>query len=321
MATGVSAFRDQMATPKTNTDLNSRGDIVHPRHLIVALVLVHIALVVFAVQLFSAGFPDYRWPRWQCIFIESLACSQVGMLAAWLAVGRVPLPLRLSAIAIVIAFWLLAFDYLDLNHESWYRIFSIQVAGICLTLVVARLCGVQLIDQRSAVEHQSGNWLRQFSLRQMMAWMVAAACLLNLGIVARKYWGVPDWSAFAELPRANTLGLALVPVVLIAVWATLGSNRILLPLTLFVLITTIGNLAVGKADRLCRQSWWSSLGRETYETAYWYLVYLCAVVIYLSLVVCRKCGYRLAKTSKAPKPMDVLKSFQILPQITPKSRW
>lgn len=274
---------------------DASGDERTRRHM-VGLIGAHLFLALFAVLLFSEGFQGYKWPRWQSIFAEALACSQVGFMAAILAIGNMRLSVRIISAAIVLTFWLIVLDALDLGHENWLAIFAIQFAGIGITLAVPRIFGFQLVREQNADEGPVESAQYRFSLRQMLLLTAAVSFLLGLWTVASHFWGLQPSHDRGVRPRAMTLGLGLIPVMLAALWASLGTKRRILPIFVLVLVAALAGLATGRTDRLWRTLWWSSLSRESYEIAYWYLVGLYAFVVYLSLLVLRVSGYRYTGT-------------------------
>jgi hypothetical protein len=270
-----------------------------PRRYIIGLIVAHAVLVLFAVLTFSAGFTDYKWPRWQSIFIEALAATQIGLSSASLVIATVSLPVRIVALSIVLTFWLIVLNDLGLNQDYWLTIFTIQIAGIVLSLAIARLFGLQLIwDRCGTAETQLAGPAYHFSLRQMLYWTAAASFLLCLGTVLPHISGVKSSFDMGALPRAKTLGLSLFPITLVAVLGTLGFKQKITPFFVLVLVTVVASTTVARADQLYRTTWWSSLTHESYQTAYLQLVYLYATLVYLSVTVVRACGYRFAKRSR-----------------------
>jgi hypothetical protein len=271
----------------------------NPRRFIIGLIVAHAVLVLFAVVTFSAGFTDYKWPRWQSIFIEALAACQVGLLSASLVIAIVALPVRIVALSIVLTFWLIVLTDLGLDQDYWPTIFAIQIVGIVLSLAIARLFGLRLIsDRRNADETQLAQAAHHFSLRQMLYWTAAVSFLLCLGTVLPHVLPAQSAIDLGLLPRAKTLGLSLFPITLVAVLGTLGFKRIITPFFLLVLVTVVASTAVARTDQLYRTTWWSSLTHESYQTAYLQFVYLYAALVYLTVTVVRACGYSVTFTKR-----------------------
>ena len=154
-------------TLRRHHNSKSANDVESPRRYIIGLIVAHTILVVFAVSTFSTGFTDYKWPRWQSIFIVALAASQVGLLSASLVFGTVTLPLRVVALSIVLTFWLIVLNDLGLDQDYWLAIFAIQIAGIVACLAIARLVGLQLIrDRPGADKTRLAKAAYHFSLRK-----------------------------------------------------------------------------------------------------------------------------------------------------------
>jgi hypothetical protein len=281
-----------------NTTQNG-NDVESPRRYIVGLIVAHAVLVVFAVATFSAGFTDYKWPRWQSIFIEALAASQVGLLSASLVIATVSLPMRIVALSIVLTFWLIVLNDLGLTQDYWLMIFAIQIAGIILSLAIARLLGLRLIwGHRGTDQTRPAAATYHFSLRQMLYWTAVASFVLCLGTVLPHISGAKSSFDLGVLPRAKTLGLSLFPITLVAVLGTLGFKQKITPLFVLALVTVVAATAVARSDQLYRTTWWSSLTHESYQTAYLQLIYLYAILVYLSVTVVRVCGFRFVKQSR-----------------------
>ena len=121
--------------------------------------------------------------------MEALACSQVGLAAAILAIGSLRLFLRIIGAAIVLTFWLIVLDALDLGHENWLAIFAIQFVGICVILVVVRIFGVRMIIGPNTDEGPLERGKYRFSLQQVLLLTAAASFLLGLWTVVSRFWG------------------------------------------------------------------------------------------------------------------------------------
>lgn len=265
------------------------------RRLLAGIIVIHLLLVFVSILPFASGLPNYLWPRGQCIFIESLACSQIGLLASLLALGGMLVSLRICALAVVVAFWLTALNYLGLGHEYWFTIFAIQISVVGAFFLAARLFGVRTRNEYITHEKEQEIQKAQISLQQMMWWVAAVACLLNLGLVAWYPFEITQPLDLGMLWRATPLGIGLACVTVTAVWAALGSNRELVTIFVTIFVTVVVSLFIGTVDRIHRTTWWSSLNRETYEVAYWYLVFLHSTLVYCSSLALRVCGYRIDK--------------------------
>jgi hypothetical protein len=288
-------FEWLMMGSQSETNTIGASDATMQRYAL-GLTIVHAAMALFAVLTFVQGFTDYKWPRWQTIFMEALALSQVGLLAAFLGSGTVRLSVRLISFAIVLVFWLIVFNYVGLDHEDWLAIFLIEIVGICYVLIFARLSGGKFVRKRPAAEAPPNRSKYRFSLRQMLLLMAAASFLLGLGTLLWRFQGFqPPSIDRGVLPRAKVLGLSLPPILLVALWATLGTTRKLLPFVVLVLVTVIASFKVADADQNFRTAWWSALPRDYYPIAYAILVWAYALISYLSLFVLWIGGFRFAK--------------------------
>jgi len=298
----MAAIWVQLVERLMTTDANKNDDISAAsrsrRLLIIALVLVHLGATVLAVQTMSVDLPGYRWPRWQCIFVEVLATGHVALLASWLSIGNAPFGIRAGASAFVVASWLMIFDYLALDHEQWSMVFALQVLAISVVLLLARLSGLRLHNSGSIREHLPTVRRNRFSLQGMLQWVAAFACVMFLITVVQKTPSAPELLGYGEFLRPPLLGLLLASVAIVAVWTTLVANQKLIPLLPLVAITIVAGLFAGKVDRLYRRSWWSTLTPETYEAAYWGLVGFYAVLVCGSLIFVRVAGFRLSKRAR-----------------------
>lgn len=268
------------------------------RRFAIGLIVAHLVLALAGVLLFVPGFPDYAWPRWQCIFLEALAFAQVGMVTAILAIGSLSITYRVAAAAAVFMFWVIVFGALDLHHENWLSIFAIQMAGIGACLAVARIFGARLTCEPAPDVSSLERAKFRFSMRQILLVMASVSFLLGVATLIGK---LPDFHEALDrgvLPRAKTLGVGLVPILLVAVWTTFTTGRRVTPFLLLIVVTLLA--AYASADRMFRTAWWSTLTRESYQMAYLYLVFVYALLVFLSLATLRIGGFRIGRQSENP---------------------
>jgi hypothetical protein len=256
---------------------------------------VHLALVIVALRLMSLDMPEYRWPRWQCIFMEALVTSQVSLLTIWLILGNASLPVRASGCAFAIATWLVVLEYLSLDNEYWPLVLSTQAVLVSLGLIAARLAGLKLRGRSRPLESLAKDGGNRFSLQQMLQWVAAFAFLMFLSTVVQMSGGVGGY----EVPMAVALGVLLAVVALSASSAALSAKRRFIPLLSLIAVTVVVGLLAGEVDRLYRHSWWSSLPREAYTEAYQRLIGLYAILTSWSLYSVRAAGWRLSKVDLA----------------------
>lgn len=269
------------------------------RRFAIGLIVAHLVLALAAVLLFAPGFSDYKWPRWQSIFLESLASSQVALTTAVLFIGSFSLVWRIAAAATVLMFWLSVLDAIGFREENWLFIFAIQLAGIGACLAIARIFGARLTCASAAEVVLRERQKLRFSMRQMLLATLAASLLLGVYTAIGK---LPDFHESLDrgvLPRAQALGIVLVLIALFAVWTAFGTGRRMAPFLLLILVTLLGSYTIANTDRMFRTAWWSALTRESYQMAYLYLVFLYALFVSLSLAVLRIGGYRFARRSES----------------------
>ena len=261
---------------------------------IAAFVTAHLALATVAVRLLTTGMDRYHWPRWQSVFVEGVALSQVGLVAVWLAVGSTGVALRIAASTLVTGLWLAILNYAGLDHEYWLPLLVLlTVANAGGLFVLAQTWTFHVENQRSLQKRQP-NANRGFTLRQTFAWTTAVSALLAFGTLAQQFAAVQ--TPPEAFPRAMIMGFMLVPVTLTATWATLGTNRRVLASVVLLLAAVAASLSIGRYDELVRRTRWSSLDWMAYARAYWYLTYLYSIFVVVSLLVTRWCGYRLVQS-------------------------
>jgi hypothetical protein len=263
------------------------------RRYVLGLIFSHTIAAVFAILPFTVGFTDYAWPRGQAIFIEALACGQLSVAAIMLAADWPELPIRICALAGLLAFWLPALNF-TLNNECWFNVFVIQTTVGVVFLFTARSAGMRLGFRQEHDQLADSSTPKGFSLRQLMLVTAAVSFVLGLWVVIQSHAGQQTIEQGAY-PRAEVIGFCFAGVAIAAVIAATVERRKATHLFGLVLIAVVASLLVAQADRLYRRSWWSSLTLETYHTAYMWLTYVYAVIVYLSLLMLRVTGLRWRK--------------------------
>ena len=259
--------------------------------LVAGLFVIHLLMTILALRSFMEPPSDYLWPRWQCIFLESLAVSQIGLVTTFLTVGKAPFLQKLLGGIAVFAFWLATLNFVGLLHEYWLLLVLIHASGIYVGLVAAlRISNMRL----TCLDGTYSESNRQFNLRQMFVWMTAAAC--GLGVVSLALQD-PSFAQIRheELPRALVLGVLFVLVTLVLTYVILGAKRRIAPWLIAIIVVGGSAMAAGVADQYFRNQWWTSLNGDVYAAAYRYWVLLTGVITLVSLITIRGCGYRFTK--------------------------
>lgn len=153
------------------------------------LVLAHLCAVPFLNWL--AG--DRQFPEIAPVALLAEIDAQLMLVGIWFALGRQPLAWRIlalvMAIVIVPLFWTWRFDvYLGApaTWDGWlmFAVFSaVDVLGVILVLLAA---GMRYIVAR-APAGESLDGVLQFSLRQLIAWVLLAGLLLAIGRFMREH--------------------------------------------------------------------------------------------------------------------------------------
>lgn len=270
------------------------------RPLLIALLVA--ATVVFDVALFWGLALDYLddlglpWPTLRKVVVfYALTISQANLLAAWVGLGRSPLPWRLAGATLAIALLAAPEAVLNLRREgtvgvpATFAILLVHAIAVGAACWIVRLAGLTLVSGVDVAEVQAGREARrpfQFPLRRMFAWMTSIAAVLAVFRCVVHYAGVPDLHGWwFELLVASVADAALA---LAAVWVVLGGWR---PVwgTLALAATTAGAIAVNYR--------WADL------TPLWDGALFCVLqVLWLavSLAVVRVAGYRLVWRPGAP---------------------
>jgi hypothetical protein len=265
-------------------------------YLVLALVLSHLACVVIAIVLFTLIPPSYYlplWPRWQTVFLEGLAISQICLLATWLGIGMAPLAARLGSVVFLIAFWVTMFDWLTLDHENWFKLFVILAFGVGGGLSLTRIIGLTLSNYSTKKQSVDRRSIGRYTVWQMLSWLTIVAFLLYLVTIGREHRHTP--LDYMKGPRSLALGLSFVLVTLVTVWAYLRNRGGLIPALLALLVVVLASLTVGKVDTSVRQIAFSTLHPKSHEAAYWCMVSFASLLLHISLTWVRYCGYRLVK--------------------------
>jgi len=210
------------AVPSKNEGMRSREILIWL--LLLATVLADYAVLVAAQQESRSRLsPWYSTP----VVVTALQVSQVSLAAIWLALGGGPSSLRLVRVVGVAALWSLAMSVVPYAGDVRLHTFLLtaQMAVVSLPLLVARAYGVALIDLFAApgVEaSEPAGPAFQFSLRQLLGWMIALA--VTFGTLK---WIVGD----IFLPMRALREIRIVPllagrcaIALAALWAALGTR-------------------------------------------------------------------------------------------------
>ncbi len=164
--------------------------------------------------------------------IGFLAC-EISLLAAWIAFARVALPLRiLAAVPGAAIIFLPAFASMG-READFLRAIALTAMAVLVAagpMLVMRACGLELAAQsRFAAQPGDGQRQykpRQFTLRQMFEWTLAAALVAALVrfLVVR-----PDAdegrAQLRELPSLLIMCLIQGIIAAAAVWAALGRGQ------------------------------------------------------------------------------------------------
>jgi len=268
----------------------------HPPLLIALLIL---ASILVDVVLATVGLDGDA----VVVVLYPLATSQVNLVAAWVAFGTRPLPLRLVGIILAVGFWSatggLAFGEgsgagIASHMIRWGTGMLVQGSVLLAALSIVRAAGVTLVERTASQtleETTRGSLRPQFSLRHLFGWMTATAVVLGV----TKYTIDRESMTGAEVwPELALWSVGHGAIASAALWATLGKR--LLFHRIFVVCLTAGLAA------------WAD-SRWTEFHGWWHSALICLVqVLWLagSLAVVRVAGYRLARGTPPPaNPLEL----------------
>jgi hypothetical protein len=129
----------------------------------------------------------------------AVGLAQIALLAAWLAWGRRPVLLRVTALAGGLAFWSWPMAHWIANgYAHWLFVLTAYATSIITVLAILRMTGVAAFgsvtlssDGRTSPGAQHASW--QFSLWTLLSLMTAAAV-----VVALMRWAAIPWESLGE---------------------------------------------------------------------------------------------------------------------------
>ena len=171
---------------------------------------------------------------------QVLACAQVSLVAVWLALGTrsVSGPWRLVGAWVVIFFWAKVLRIIEplrdweLFSSGLTMSFITQAGGVALALLAVRYAGSALADGPADLgPEEAGPRSFQFSLRTLLWGTAAAAFCLATSRLLIHYYRVTELP-YALVLRPAVWGVGRAMIGLVAVWAVLGSRRLVARLLL-----------------------------------------------------------------------------------------
>ena len=215
------------------------------------IVLTWTLLLLNILLLHAAAFNDWAWPLDLVLLVYAFIAGQFSLAAAWLVLGAAGWQWRLPSAAIVIlpAGFLIAEMRragLSLGQEIvWKEVAALQVIATFAFALVLRCRGyrVERIEHvHSAQAGRGDSASAQFSLAHMLVWTAAVAPILVL-LKALDY-AFPRWFGWRQWGLLVADGLLLAPVVLMALWAALGTGRVWLKVVCLMAVAAVTGFAL-----------------------------------------------------------------------------
>jgi len=272
--------------------------------LLIPLLLLATVLVDRVAVLEAAAEPRFGAPSLFSMAILSLPMSQVCLLAAWAALGsRTPAPWRAVGLVIPLAVWSKVTASLvgasaapapETMASQWTFFLLLEALAAVGLLGIARAAGLRAIGAPYPAEAEAAASSRpfQFSLRYLFGWLTAAAIVLaGLGYTFSLTHLALEARTLREMA---TLATVNVGVLLVALYATLGTRRRLLRWLVALVAIALAAAAAMPPRRLVLDVPGGVI-----------LVGCTAAWIVASLAVVRAAGYRLAwrkRPSPGPSP-------------------
>lgn len=205
----------------------------------------------------------------------ALAFSQISLATIWAGTARRRVWLKFLSVPATMAAWLVVFIQVgpgDAMTILW--LFGVQFLGVIFPLLVARLLGVRLAIPETVA---GSSRPLQFSIGHLMLLTAAVAGVVAIG----RNLDVPNMGSEREILLAPAFSL----IALLAVWAALGTGRILFRLLLLLMLAPA--IGVGMAQLL--------MPATDQLFAFALLNGLQAVLLAGSLWIFRLGGYRLLR--------------------------
>lgn len=241
------------------------------RAAIILLTAFHVVAGV-VMALFAANQPAVS----SALFISLVFC-QTSLVGMWCGFGHTHWMLRLIGLAVGVV---LLTVLLCLGLESDPRTLLFLLVFVATLVVAAVTWCVRRLKARLVrvgVATASSREGLQFTIRHLMLFTLAVACLVTLGKLSAPYLPGIDLGA-----RLLVLALCFVAVALASIWAMLGSGSPVLRMMPVLAIAGASGAVAALAFAHTGYVFWVSL------------TMLEALYLAGSLGVVRRCGYRLA---------------------------
>jgi len=246
--------------------------------------LAILAIVHVVCGLVLGYFAEDGPPNFFLAFYLGLFFSQTSLLGIWGGLANTAWPLRLAGVALGMTYLgpQMCFSLNEWGFEIFLLVFLTTVAVAGVMLVVRRFKARLARNAKGSLS--TGLEGLQFSIRHLMLLTLVVACTLAIG-----KWLQPYFSSVQRMAYLLTISLCFVSVGVTSVWASLGRAH-LLPRCGGVF--SIGLLTASIPTYLFERG----------DVWFWTAMMITEVMVLLvSLLVVRRCGFRLVRVSRRIK--------------------
>jgi hypothetical protein len=278
--------------------------------------------VLVDIQLLAASVFANSGEYWDSgrMLTGSLFTAQVGLAIIWAVIGTTRWTIRLPVSVIAATVLAIPLRRGQLSHDTFF-IQAAALLGLCLAL---RWRGFRVRQIHARPGQQGQNTAPdsispqrstgQFNVRDLLLWTTSLALVLAvLRALALLNWSewLPEFRR--DLVTPATLGVLAAGAFVVALWAALGSGRVIARLAVLALaLASLGFLAAiltwySQTWNTPGFRWWAPWdGQYTWAVFWHYDAWLAMMVIlpgsllYASLIIVRTIGYRLVRDDSTP---------------------
>ncbi|NUQ65875.1 MAG: hypothetical protein HUU20_25720 [Pirellulales bacterium] len=214
------------------------------RFLLVLLVLSVASIDAAAWTAAWSGRPSGDWPAGAVVFLYSLAFSQTGAAAVWLALGRTSLPWRLLAIVAVSVAWSFLMTTGRGGITAWNVALLAQSLGILAALSFLRAGEWRFeLAAGGATPDVRAQAPLQFSIGYLLSWTTSVAVMLGILQYTFGNDALPvDTRVWRDIGWLTVGQTALTAA---ALWAVFGFHRAGVRLVLLAAGTAVCLISLG----------------------------------------------------------------------------
>ena len=258
-----------------------------PRRKVLWLVVVHVVVGVTGAVVLS-GNRELQAPQ---ALLVGLLCGQISLLSIWVGFGPNRWYVRIGGLVAGVGYLtifggLMSQDWSPRSLISGLAVWGSTFGLAAGLLLIARWFRVRI---NLTTDHTTASSRTQFSIRDLMLLTFVVACLFAIwrwvGGNGAGQWPIPEnWMLLGPFVL-----IGLIYVSLLGVKRPLPSCMIL--------------LAIAAGGEICHARW-MSFPSEEFRTLWTTIAVTEAVILTISLLVVRSCGYRLVRLPSRRVGMD-----------------